>query len=944
MKLRLHLGDLLQRWRPGPTVASVAETSVEEQPPAPLAESADQDVIAQEPPPEPEPPPPAPPAPPAEIIEALPTLTFVAHVSGLGDRAADAQGWAGRPSGEGRIEGFWLSADAPLWTDGLTYHAVLPDRALGPLCRAGRYCGTRGKSAPLHGFVIQITGSAPGSAFTYEGIFADGFHSGALLPGQLCVSPTAASLVRMRVGFGVPPTPPKALPVNQLDRPPPSLSLLAHIQSRGDTAPAKDGWVGVPAGHLAIEAFTLSSNEPDWHSRVSYQPLLRDGTCAPPVPGGGLCGTRYHAIPMHGFVLNIADDAEHLRTLTYEGAFADGFRSPPLSPGTLCSSPTNARLVAMRVRFAASPDGDTGEIKPEATAKPPENVRMVVWDLDECFWGGTLTEGGITWNETHAGIVRVLAQRGIPSTICSKNDPAPVLAILEQHGMRDYFVFPSISWESKGPRLADLVTAVQLRAETMLFIDDNAMNRAEAHRFVPGLQVEAETFIPHLLAHPLLQGKPDPEMQRLAQYRVLERRHVDIASTRDATAFLRDSNIRVSIEYDLEPHLDRAIDLINRTNQLNFTKSRLPENLDDARMVLRDLLAQYDVQGAILRVRDNYGDYGYCGLYIVQGNAVMGRSLLHFAFSCRILGMGVESWMYRAIGRPKLDIKGEVVSDILGDSRDIDWIHTDLPDLDAPAVAGKRRFEYVFARGNCELYALSHYFTPFAGRIIDELVIVRGGQQTLLSHSLVALQAIRGIDHRAIESLAPCGFLPEDFDTFLLQDKPPGKAVWLLSFTIEAWVPYYRHRQTGALLPIIPARLEISSADMMRGETTLSTDPALVSYLRENFEFLDRVPAPLFQESLLAIFARAPQDAHIFVVLANTLTRGQDGTEKVIENMRRHNALITEAASQFSNIVLISPEPFMVLQDTFSSLNPQHFDRMVYYRIFQHIMKILADS
>ena len=933
MKLSLRLGDLLQRWRPGPSAVTGIQESVEEQPPVPLAESTAQDFIAEQPAPEPEPPP------PAETIEAPPTLTLVAHVSGLGDGPADAQGWAGRPSGQGRIEGFSLSSDTPLWRDGLTYHAVLPDRGLAPLCRAGKYCGTRGQSAPLHGFVIQVAGLAPGSDFSYEGIFADGFHSGALLPGQVCVSPTAAALVRMRVGFGVPPAPPKASPVRQSERPPPAFSLLAHIQSRGDTAAAKDGWVGVPAGHLAIEAFVLSSIEPDWHSTVSYQPLLRDGTCAPPVPGGGLCGIRFNATPMHGFVLNIAEDAEHLRTLTYEGAFADGFRSPRLSPGTLCSSPTNARLVAMRVGFAGSSDGETNAGE---TEKAPENVRMVVWDLDECFWGGTLTEGGITWNETHAEIVRVLAQRGIPSTICSKNDPAPVLAVLEQHGMRDYFVFPSISWESKGPRLADLVAAVQLRAETMLFIDDNPMNRAEAPRFVPGLQVQSETFIPQLLTHPLLQGKPDPEMQRLAQYRVLERRHVDIAGGGDATAFLRDSNIRVTIEYDLAPHLDRAIDLINRTNQLNFTKSRLPENLDDARMVLRDLLAQYDVQGAILRVRDNYGDYGYCGLYIVQGNAESGRSLLHFAFSCRILGMGVESWMYRSIGRPKLDIQGEVVTDILDESHDIDWIHTELPDFDAAAAAGERRFDYVFARGNCELYALSHYFTPFAGKIIDELVVVRNGQQTLLSHSLVALQAIRGIDQRAIESLAPCGFLPEDFDTFLLQDSPPGKAVWLLSFTIEGWVPYYRHRQTGALLPIIPARLEISSAAMMRGESTLAADPALVAYLRENFEFCDRVPGSLFREALQAIFGRAPEGVHIFVLLANTISRGPDGRETVIENLRRHNEIIADVALQFPNVAVISPAPFLSPNDSYASTNPQHFDRMVYFRIFQHIMKILA--
>lgn len=56
----------------------------------------------------------------------------------------------------------------------------------------------------------------------------------------------------------------------------------------------------------------------------------------------------------------------------------------------------------------------------EATAK--ERVRLVIWDLDETFWKGTLTEGGVTRNDRAAETVVSLARRGIVSSICSKND------------------------------------------------------------------------------------------------------------------------------------------------------------------------------------------------------------------------------------------------------------------------------------------------------------------------------------------------------------------------------------------------------------------------------------------------------------------------------------------------------------------------------------------
>ena len=81
-----------------------------------------------------------------------------------------------------------------------------------------------------------------------------------------------------------------------------------------------------------------------------------------------------------------------------------------------------------------------------------ESIRLVIWDLDEAFWHGTLTEGGMRWRPEAEQAVRTLAARGIISAICSKNDPVDVKRVLAAHRMRRFFVFNSISWESKGPR------------------------------------------------------------------------------------------------------------------------------------------------------------------------------------------------------------------------------------------------------------------------------------------------------------------------------------------------------------------------------------------------------------------------------------------------------------------------------------------------------------
>ena len=49
------------------------------------------------------------------------------------------------------------------------------------------------------------------------------------------------------------------------------------------------------------------------------------------------------------------------------------------------------------------------------------------------------------------------------------------------------------------------------------------------------------------------------------------------------------------------------------------------------------------------------------------------RKLEHFAFSCRILGMGVERWLYQKLNQPKIHVSGEVIADIF-DLALVDWV------------------------------------------------------------------------------------------------------------------------------------------------------------------------------------------------------------------------------------------------------------------------------
>jgi len=303
---------------------------------------------------------------------------------------------------------------------------------------------------------------------------------------------------------------------------------------------------------------------------------------------------------------------------------------------------------------------------------PARPVKLVVWDLDDTLWDGTLSEGPVDLHPSRIGVVRTLNRRGIVNSICSKNDLADARARLEGADLWDEFVFARIDWSPKGARVARIIEDAQLRAEDVLFIDDLPLNREEVRQAAPGIRVAAPGIIDRLLSLPELTGKDDSQLSRLRQYRVLEEKLIDRAGTEDGNeAFLRSCDIRIGVFTDPESEADRLFELVNRTNQLNFTKRRPDRDEFDS------VLADTRRSSGYIRVRDRYGDYGICGFYSI---APGGGPLTDFLFSCRILNMGVEQWVYDHLRRPPIDVVGDVVSSLGGS---VDWITRDDALFDA---------------------------------------------------------------------------------------------------------------------------------------------------------------------------------------------------------------------------------------------------------------------
>lgn len=274
-------------------------------------------------------------------------------------------------------------------------------------------------------------------------------------------------------------------------------------------------------------------------------------------------------------------------------------------------------------------------------------VKLIIWDLDDTLWHGTLAEGddvSLIAERVHA--IRLLNGQGVVNSICSKNDYEMAKAELTRLGIFEEFVFPEINFVAKGQSVQRILSDMNLRAPDVVFVDDNPHNLHEVASVVEGIRTidanspELDSFLLSALAQ-TAGGK-----SRVAKYRMMEAKRAARAELEGTNEdFLRSSEVKMTVIRTQEnvPHAARIEELINRTNQLNFLKTRVEPGT----------LAPFIVdvgknQVYSLFVWDKFGNYGLVGFAFVRTNT---KEVRHFTFSCRIMNMGVEeqfAWFLHA--------------------------------------------------------------------------------------------------------------------------------------------------------------------------------------------------------------------------------------------------------------------------------------------------------
>lgn len=292
--------------------------------------------------------------------------------------------------------------------------------------------------------------------------------------------------------------------------------------------------------------------------------------------------------------------------------------------------------------------GDAAGSAPAAAAKLP-GIKCVVFDLDNTMWDGVLLEtSNVRVFPEMVELIRHLDSRGILVSIASKNAFDEAWKVVKEIGLEDYFLYPKINWSPKSVNLKAIAEKLNIGIDTFAFVDDSAFERAEVSAALPMvLCLHANTADQTIRNHLRFQGSDSHEAKnrRLYYLQGMARERDQESFGDDYIAFLRSCEIVLDIApYDSATDDDRVSELVQRTNQLNFS-GRKYQDEDLAKVVADHALEKY-----VLTCSDRFGSYGKVGFCLVRRtpDEVVVED---FMLSCRVQGKFLEQALFAELAR-----------------------------------------------------------------------------------------------------------------------------------------------------------------------------------------------------------------------------------------------------------------------------------------------------
>jgi len=284
--------------------------------------------------------------------------------------------------------------------------------------------------------------------------------------------------------------------------------------------------------------------------------------------------------------------------------------------------------------------------------------KCIVLDLDNTLWGGIVGEDG--FNGIKLGpeppgnsfmefqrVLLSLHQRGIILAINSKNNYDDAIKVIKEHPYmilkEEHFASIRINWKDKVTNMKELVHEINIGSDSLVFIDDDPVNREFVKSIFPEILVvdlsddpsSYASTIENIIDFSVLKITKEDKNRGKMYFRQKIINELE-ESTPDLQSFLSQLDLKIIIKEVDEFTLPRVSQLILKTNQFNLTTKRYQE-LD-----IKEMIQDPNFIVGCAQVEDKFGDNGITGVFIIKKESKEEWIIDTFLMSCRIMGRDIE--------------------------------------------------------------------------------------------------------------------------------------------------------------------------------------------------------------------------------------------------------------------------------------------------------------
>ncbi|MBS2034788.1 HAD-IIIC family phosphatase [bacterium] len=318
--------------------------------------------------------------------------------------------------------------------------------------------------------------------------------------------------------------------------------------------------------------------------------------------------------------------------------------------------------------------------------------KCLVLDLDNTLWGGTIGDlgpagievGGLGLGKAFQALQEwalELKRRGVLLAVCSKNELENCEAAFRERpemklGLDDFAAFQA-NWEPKYENLKRIRETLNIGFDSMVFVDDNPLERDSVRQFlpevvVPELPADPEDYMGYLQSLDLFEAPQvtKEDLERTALYQTERKREVLQAACASFEEYLSSLEMVADFEPCCASTHKRIAQLFQRSNQFNLRTIRYTES-DLTHLLEGGRHSVYSCQ-----LRDRFGDHGIISAIVFRHDEDE-LFLENWVMSCRVFNRQVEDFLLnqfvahaRSLARASLvgeflpTAKNKVVSDL----------------------------------------------------------------------------------------------------------------------------------------------------------------------------------------------------------------------------------------------------------------------------------------